>query len=327
MADYYKILGVSRGVSDEDLKKSYRKLARKYHPDVSKEPNAEEKFKEVQSAYDVLKDAEKRKLYDQFGDQWQQAKQAKDQGYDPGAAGFGHSGRQGGAGFGGFGFGDDVHVYSSGGGQDDIFESIFGGAGRGGFGGGRSRQPQSAKGKDIRTTLDIDLSDAYNGTSTTFQVAIPQMDGSQTPKALKVKIPQGVIEGQQIRLTGQGAAGVSGGANGDIYIKVHIKPHAYFILENKDIYLDLPLTPWEAALGTKITVPTLGGNIELNIPAGAKSGQKMRLKGRGLPAATPGDQYCVLQMVTPPADTEQAKQFYETMRQQFHFNPRAKFGA
>lgn len=328
MADYYQLLGVSKGVSDDELKKAYRKMARKYHPDVSKEANAEEKFKEVQTAYDVLKDKEKRKLYDQFGDQWQQAKQAKDQGFDPGAAGFGG----GGAGFGGFGFGDDVHVYTSGGGgpQDDIFESIFGGGGfkgGAGFGGGRaqSRRPQPTKGKDIRATVDVDLIDAYNGTEKTFQVGIPQADGSTNPKALKVKIPKGITNGQQIRLSGQGGAGSHGGANGDIYIKVHIKPHQYFNVEGADIYLDLPITPWEAALGTKINVPTLGGTIGLTIPAGSESGQKMRLKGRGLPAKNSGDQYCVLKIVTPPADDDQAKQFYNEMAEKFKFNPRKRW--
>lgn len=315
MADYYKTLGVSKDVSDVDLKKAYRKMARKYHPDVSKEVNAEDKFKDVQAAYDVLKDAEKRKLYDQFGDNWSQAKQAKDQGFDPRSAGFGGGGRSG------FdGFGDNVHVYNTGGaGHDDMFESIFGG-------GRQSRQPQKAKGKDVRATIEVDLEEAYSGSSRTFQVAIPQADGSQTPKALKVKVPQGVVDGQQIRLTGQGAPGVNGGANGDIYLKIHVKPHAYFKPNGSDIYLDLPLTPWEAALGSKIKVPTLGGVIELNIPADAKSGQKMRLKGRGLPAQTAGDQYCVLQIVTPPADSEESKQFYQTMSEKFTFNPREGLG-
>jgi curved DNA-binding protein len=310
MADYYKLLGVSKGVSDAELKKAYRKMARKYHPDVSKEPNAEEKFKEVQIAYDVLRDQEKRKLYDQYGEQWQQAKQAKDQGFDPGAAGFG-----------GFDFSDRGHTYrSAGGAPDDIFESIFGG----GFGGGRahSRKPQAAKGKDIRATVDIELADAYTGTEKTFQVGIPQADGNTNPKALKVKIPKGIADGQQIRLSGQGGVGSHGGGNGDIYIKIHIKPHKLFKIDGADIYLDLPITPWEAALGAKVNVPTLGGTIGLTIPAGSESGQKMRLKGRGLPAKTVGDQYCILKIVTPPATNDEAKQFYHAMAEKFEFNPR-----
>lgn len=313
MADYYKILGVKKGVDDAELKKAYRKMARKYHPDVSKEPNAEEKFKEVQMAYDVLRDSEKRKLYDQYGDQWQQAKQAKDQGYDPGAAGFG--------GFGGFG--ENVHVYE---GDEGVFESIFGGGGfgRGGFKGGR-RRAQPSKGEDLRAELSIDLIDSYQGGERSFQIAIPQPDGQSTVKALKVKIPAGIQDGQSIRLTGQGTPGQHGGPSGDIYVKIRIKAHPYFKLEGSDVTLDLPLAPWEAALGAKIKVPTLGGVIELNIPASSKSGQKMRLKGRGLPGKTAGDQYCILQIQTPAVSTETDKAFYESMQKQFAFNPRGEF--
>ncbi|MBX9704909.1 MAG: DnaJ domain-containing protein [Gammaproteobacteria bacterium] len=315
MADYYNTLGVKRDVSEDDLKKAYRKMARKYHPDVSKEPNAEEKFKEVQKAYEVLKDAEKRKLYDQYGEQWQAAKQAKDQGHHPGGGGFHH----------GFG-GDNAHFYSSGGGvDDDILESIFGAGRRGGFGG--QRQPRKMKGQDIRASITISLEDAYHGSEQTFQLAIPQADHRQVPKALKVKTPAGITDGQQIRLTGQGGAGANGGPNGDIYLTIHLKPHPFFTVEGADIDLDLPITPWEAALGAKVTVPTLGGAIELNIPAGSKSGQRMRLKGRGLPAKEPGDQYCNLQIVTPAADSPESKAFYEQMRTQFAaFNPRSRLG-
>lgn len=313
MADYYNILGVKRDVSEDDLKKAYRKMARKYHPDVSKEPNAEEKFKEVQKAYEVLKDVEKRKLYDQYGEQWQAAKQAKDQGHHPG--GGRHSG-----------FGDNVHFYSSTGGMDDdVLESIFGGGRRGGFGG--QRQPRKMKGQDLRASIAIDLEDAYHGSEQTFQLGIPQADQSQVPKALKVKLPVGVTDGQQIRLTGQGGAGVNGGPNGDIYLTIHFKPHPLFTVEGANINLELPIAPWEAALGAKVTVPTLGGAIELNIPAGSKSGQRMRLKGRGLPAKEPGDQYCNLQIVTPAADTPESKVFYEQMRERFAaFKPRSRLG-
>lgn len=318
MADYYSILGVTRDVSEDDLKKAYRKMARKYHPDVSKEPNAEEKFKEVQKAYEVLKDAEKRKLYDQFGEQWQAAKQAKDQGHNPGGGFHG--------GFGG-GFGDNVHFYHSGGGDvdEDILGSIFGAGRRGGFGG--HRQPRKMKGQDLRASIAIDLEDAYRGSEQTFQLAIPQADHSSVPKALKVKIPAGITDGQQIRLAGQGGAGINGGPNGDIYLTIHFKPHPFFKVEGANVDLDLPIAPWEAALGAKVTVPTLGGAIELSIPAGSKSGQRMRLKGRGLPAKEPGDQYCNLQIITPAADTSESTAFYEQMRDRFAtFKPRSRLG-
>tara|TARA_R110000868_G_scaffold410505_4_gene698866 strand:+ start:110694 stop:111632 length:939 start_codon:yes stop_codon:yes gene_type:complete len=305
MADYYKLLNVDKNTSDADLKKAYRKMARKYHPDVSKEAGAEEKFKEVQIAYDVLKDAEKRKLYDQFGDQWQSAKQAKDQGYDP-SAGAGHGFHGGGS-----------RYYTSG--DDDIFSQMFGR--------GQQRQPRKTKGQDLHASVQVSLEEAYMGCEQTFQVAVPGVDSegyqTQTPKALKVKIPKGVTNGQQIRLAGQGAPGKNGGPHGDLYIKVTFKAHAHFTAEKADIYLTLPIAPWEAALGAKVKVPTLGGVIELSIPADSESGKKMRLKGRGLPAKTAGDQLCVLQIVTPKADTDEAKALYEKMANELNFDPRA----
>ncbi len=311
MADYYKLLGVNRDINDADLKKAYRKLARKYHPDVSKEANAEEKFKDIQLAYDVLRDPEKRKLYDQFGDQWQAAKQAKDQGFDPSAAGR-HQ--------------HHAHGFDFGGGDaEDILSSMFGG----GFG-QRRQSTRKMKGQDLHAKVAINLEDAYQGGQHTLQVAVPEMDAeghmTQKPKALKVKIPAGVTAGQQIRLTAQGAPGMHGGPAGDLYIEIQFKPHAFFTPEKADIYLTLPIAPWEAALGAKIKVPTLGGAVELNIPAGAKSGQKMRLKGRGLPAKIAGDQYCLLQIQTPAADNEKSSAFYQEMQKQFAFNPRKDLG-
>jgi curved DNA-binding protein len=328
MADYYQLLGVQRGVNEADLKKAYRKLARKYHPDVSKEPNAEEKFKDIQVAYDVLSDPEKRKLYDQFGDQWQAAKQAKDQGYDPSAGARRQShgtGSRGAHGFEGFDFGDGgSHFYGNGDvDPEDVFSSIFG-AGRG------RQSTRKMKGQDLHAKISISLEDAFQGTQETLEIAMPELDSQgqvvKKNKALKVKIPAGVLAGQQIRLTGQGNPGIQGGPAGDLYLEIQFKQHAFFTIEKADVYLNLPVTPWEAALGAKVKVPTLAGVVELNISAGAKSGQKMRLKDRGLPAKPPGDQYCILQIVIPPANDVSSKAFYEKMKTEFTFNPRGDLG-
>ncbi len=326
MADYYQTLGIKRAATPEEIKKAYRKLAKQYHPDVSKEKNAEEKFKEVQAAYDVLSDTEKRKLYDDYGEHWQHAKQAKEQGFDPRAAAAGARGRGQRSPFEGFTGADGGQYYTtSGGNADDVFSRFFGG----GFGGARAgrARARAQKGEDVRAKIAVSLEDAYNGTSQTIQFAVPELnaDGEleNGVKALKVKVPAGVIAGQQIRLAGQGGPGMHGGAAGDLYLEIEFKDHPLFTVEKADIYLNLPLSPWEAALGAKITVPTLGGKIGLTIPAGAHSGQKLRLKGRGLPAKTTGDQYCVLQIVTPEAHSDKAKAFYETMAHEFaDFNPR-----
>ena len=285
--DYYKILGVSRDVSKEDLKKAYRKLARKYHPDVSKEANAEAKFKEVGEAYEALKDPEKRAQYDQFGSNYQNG-----QSFTP-PPGWGQQG--GGAGAGNF---------------SSFFDNMFGGAGGG-------RDDFYAKGEDVNTKITISLEDAFSGVKKTIR----RPSGSNQTGTLNVKVPAGIIAGKKIRLSGQGIAGM-GNNPGDLFLEIAIAPHAHYRLEEKDIYLDLPIAPWEAALGAKVTVPTLAGRINLKIPAGAKSGQKMRLKGRGLPSKEAGDQFVVLQIMTPPADTDAAKQLYQQMAEELHFNPR-----
>jgi len=295
--DYYQILGVSRDVSQDELKKAYRKLARKYHPDVSKEADAEAKFKEVGEAYEVLKDPEKRAQYDRFG-----ANYKNGQSFTP-PPGWG----QGGGGFDGHG------NFSS------FFESMFGGGGEGMFGGGGQRGGDSffAQGEDVNAKITISLEDAFNGA----QKAIRRPSGSRQTGTLNVKIPAGITAGKKIRLSGQGNAGM-GGSAGDLLLEIAIAPHAFYRLEDKNVILDLPIAPWEAALGAKVTVPTLAGRINLSIPAGAKSGQKMRLKGRGLPGKEPGDQFVVLQIMTPPADSDKAKQLYQQMAEEMTFNPR-----
>ncbi len=308
--DYYKILGVARDASQDEIKRAYRKLARKFHPDVSKEPNAEEKFKELQEANEVLKDAEKRAAYDQLGSNWRQGQQ-----FTPPpdwGAGFEHSRS--------FGQGDDA-------GFSDFFSSLFGA--RGGFGQQRpgGRRGFASAGDSHTARIQIDLEDAFRGGPQTIEIKSPQLsdDGhvSVQPRTLKVTIPKGVIEGQQIRLAGQGSPGIGGGPAGDLFLEIGLRPHRIFKVDGRDITVSLPIAPWEAALGATVQTPTLAGPVDLRVPAGAKSGQRLRLKGRGLPAASPGDQYVELRIVTPPATTPAAKALYEKMQQEMPFDPRA----
>jgi curved DNA-binding protein len=287
--DYYKILGVSRDASQDDIKKAYRRLARKYHPDVSKEADAEDKFKEVGEAYEVLRDAQKRAQYDQFGSNYRHG-----QSFNP-PPGWEEN-------MGGFGGGN----FSS------FFENMFGGMGGAGMG-----DNFFAKGEDVNAKITISLEDAFNGATKTIR----RPAGANQGGTINVKVPAGIASGKKIRLNGQGKAGM-GGKAGDLYLEVQIAPHKHYRLEGKDIYLDLPLAPWEAALGAKVTVPTLAGKINLTIPAGARSGQKMRLKGRGLPGKEPGDEFVVLQIMTPPADSDKAKKLYMQMAEEMAFNPR-----
>jgi curved DNA-binding protein len=316
--DYYKILGVSRTATADEIKKAYRRLARKYHPDVSKEKEAEAKFKEVQEAYEVLKDPEKRAAYDQLGSNWQQGQQFRPP--PDWASGFefrgGPSGGQG----------------EFEGGFSDFFSSLFGG-GRGNpfgqsgdpFAHARQRRPRT--GRDSHARVDLDLEEAYQGGTRTFELQRPETAVDGTVKlrnhAVKVTIPRGVTDGQRLRLTGQGEAAPGGGRAGDLYLELHIRPHRLYQLEGRDVTLALPVAPWEAALGGTVTVPTLGGSVEMRIPPGSQSGQKLRLRGRGLPGDPPGDQTVQLKIVTPPADTPQAKELYERMRRELEFDPRA----
>ncbi len=310
--EYYKILGVPRDAAHDDIKRAYRKLARQYHPDVSDSPNAEERFKEIGEAYEVLKDPEKRAAYDQFGSNWKAGQDFKpppnwDAGFE----------------FRGGGFTD-------GGGFSDFFESLFGRASPW----SRSRRPGAAEfrspGEDHHAKIAISLEEAYNGGSRTITLQSPGADASghilNRPHTLNVKIPKGVIEGQRIRLAGQGAAGFGNAPRGDLYLEIAFQPHRLFRAEKRDIYLDLPITPWEAALGRTVTVPTLGGKVELKIPPGAQSGQRLRLKDRGLPGNPAGYQYISLQIVTPAADTPAARALYEKMEQEMPMDPRTRLG-
>ncbi len=310
--DYYTTLGLSRTATDEEIKRAYRKLARKYHPDVSKEKNAEERFKEVQEAYEVLKDPKKRGAYDQLGSQWKSGQDFRPPPDWQGFSGFDGAGFSNeGAGFGGF---------------SDFFESIFGQARQGGRR-QKQRGPFRQQGRDEHAKIAISLDDAFHGGSKTVQLQVPEIDAHgrmhHVTRALKITIPAGITAGQQLRLAKQGTPGAGGGEPGDLYLEMEIQPHRIFTLQGHDVYLTLPITPWEAALGAKVTVPTLGGPVELKIPPGAQAGQKMRLKGRGLPKRpTPGDQYIVLQVHVPPAKTEAERALYEKMAHEMPSDPR-----
>lgn len=310
--DYYKILGVARDAGQDEIKRVYRRLARKYHPDVSKEQNAEDKFKEVQEAYEVLKDPEKRVAYDQLGSNWRSGQEFR------APPDWGRN----------FEFSSSSFGGAEDGGFSDFFSSLFGqrsplgGGPRAGAGRGFA-----AAGEDHVAKIQIELEDAYQGASHTIELKSPQVgeDGNVTlkPRTLKVSIPAGVLEGQRIRLAGQGSAGMGGGPAGNLYLEISFRPHRLFQVEERDITLTLPLAPWEAALGATVQTPTLAGPVALRIPANARSGQKMRLKGRGLPGPTPGDQFVILQIVLPPADTPQAREFYQNMQRELPFDPRS----
>ncbi len=308
--DYYKIMGLARTASDDEIKRAYRKLARKYHPDVSKEPDAEERFKELGEAHEVLRDATKRAAYDRLGSGWKADQEFKPPpGWD--TAGFKYSDAD---------VGEMPDQFS------DFFSTLFGH----GFQQGRRSAGTRLRGQDQHAKILISLDDAHQGATRIIQLGVPQLDAHgdivTRNRALQVKIPAGVIQGQQIRLAAQGSPGIGGGGNGDLYLEIDLQPHPLYQAEGRDIHLSLPLTPWEAALGTRLSVPTLGGKVEVKIPPGSQTGQKLRLKGRGLGGKLPGDQYIVLQIVVPPANTPHAKELYEKMAQEMEFNPRSHMG-
>lgn len=327
--DYYQLMGVARTATADEIKKSYRRLARKYHPDVSKEKDAEKKFKEVQEAYEVLKDPEKRAAYDQLGSDYKQGQQFRPP--PDWGSGFEFRGgpRQGRTRAGGAGAAH-TEEFEEAEGFSDFFSSLFGargftGGAAGGFGGAGARTA-----RDHHARVDIDLEEAYAGTTRTLELKRPDLkpDGTLDLKVhtVRVTIPAGVTDGQLIRLAGQGEQSPGGGKPGDLYLEVHMKPNRLYQLEGRDVTLTLPITPWESALGATVTVPTLGGGVEMRIPPNSQSGQKMRLRGRGLPGQTPGDQFVQLKIVVPPANTPEAKAVFEEMKQKLSFNPRAELG-
>jgi curved DNA-binding protein len=316
--DYYSTLGLEREASTDEIKRAYRKLARKYHPDVSKEADAEARFKEVGEAYEVLKDPEKRAAYDQLGADWKAGQEFRP---PPGAGAreyyYSSGGGPGGEQFGGGGF-------------SEFFESLFG---RGGMAGGARggpgdagafhyRQAGPSRGEDQHARIRISLEDAFRGANRTLEVRSP----AKGKHNIRVAIPKGVTEGQRIRLAGQGTPGMNGGPAGDLYLEITFESHPIFEADGRNILLTLPVAPWEAALGETVGVPTLGGKVELRIPAGSQSGRRLRLKGRGLPGSPAGDQIVTLRIDTPPADTSFARTLYEEMRSKLPFNPRRDIG-
>ena len=305
--DYYKTLGVDRKATQDEIKRAYRRLARKYHPDVSKETDAELKFKELGEANEVLKDPEKRAAYDQLGSDWNTR-----QGFQPPpdwGTGFEFHGAPPGGG--------DQHDFS------DFFESLFGQA-RGPVGGDRGFHMH---GEDHHAKILIDLEDSFSGVSRSISLQMPEVTPAghvvTRSRTLKVRIPKGIRQGQQIRLAGQGATGMGSGKAGDLYLEIEFRPHRFYRVEGADVYLELPLAPWEAALGASVKVPTPSGAIDLKIPSNSQAGKKLRLKGRGIPAKTPGDLYVVLQLALPPADNDKARDIYKRMREELDFDARA----
>ena len=313
--DYYQTLGVSRDATAEEIKKAFRRLARKYHPDVSKETGAEHKMKEVNEAYAVLSDPEKRAAYDQLG-QGRGFQTGSDFQPPPGwDAGFEFSGR----GFSGAQTAD----------FSDFFAELFGRQ-MGGMGGGSRQTHRRMRGEDHHAKIMLDLEDTYHGTIRGLTLRIPKLDNQGrtvlTEHTLDVRIPKGVYAGQVIRLAGQGGPGHAGEPAGDLFLEVQFKPHHRYRIENKDVYATLPLAPWEAALGATIKIPVPDGLVEVRVPENSQTGRKLRLKGRGIPAATPGDLYLVLEVVLPPATTAKAREFYQTMARELAFNPRQNLG-
>jgi len=316
--DYYEVLGVPRDATQADIKRAYRKLAREHHPDVSDDADAAAKFKEVGEAYAVLKDPEKRAAYDQLGANWKAGQDFRPPpGWD---AGFEYSGGFD-PGVGGAG-GVDPSQFS------DFFETLFGGARGAGRGAGRGGF--RARGGDHHAKIVVDLEDAYHGATRALTLRAAELtdDGHVTTKerTLNVRIPKGIRQGQQIRLAGQGEPGMGGAEAGDLYLEVEFSPNPRYRVERADVYMDLPVAPWEAALGASIRVPTPSGTVGLKVPAGSNPGRTLRLKGRGIPAKTPGDLYVVLQVVLPPADTKKARSAYEAMKKDLDFDPRPGWG-
>jgi len=306
--DYYQTLGVSREATQDEIKKAYRRLARKYHPDVSKEPDAEARMKEVNEANAVLSDPEKRAAYDQLA----QGRRAGQEFRPPPDwdAGFEFSGRGP--------FQGDAGDFS------DFFAELFG---RGGRRGAR----MDLRGEDHHAKILLTLEDAYRGATRSVTLRVPRVDEqgrvSLGERHLDVRIPKGVHEGQVIRLASQGGPGAGEGPAGDLYLEVHFEPHDRYRVEGRDVYASLRVAPWESALGATVRATLPDGAVDVRVPEGSQAGRKLRLKGRGIPGTPPGDLYLVLEIVLPPADSPGARQLYETMARELAFDPRREAGA
>lgn len=305
--DYYKILGVERSAGEDEIKKAYRRLARKYHPDVSKEANAKEKFQEASEAYETLRDKEKRAAYDSLGSGFRPG-----QDFRPPPDWFDRFGA---------GRGEDLGSVD----LSDLFESL-GAFGRAtGFGrrGGRGEKfggrPMAFPGEDYEVPVRLTLEEAYRGAERAVQ-----LDG----RSFTARIPRGATDGQRLRLRGKGGPGLNGGPPGDLYLQIHLEPHPLFRASGHDLDLDVPLAPWEAALGAQIEIPTMEGRVTVKVPPGSKAGQKLRLAGKGLPkpGGGAGDLYAVLGIAVPASLTPREKQLFEELREASRFDPRGRFG-
>jgi curved DNA-binding protein len=308
--DYYQTLGVPKTATEEEIKKAYRKLVRKYHPDVSKEADAQQKTQELNEAYGVLGDAEKRAAYDELGRGHQYRAGQEFRPPPDWGRGFGN----GGAGAGPGGFGGDAM-------GSDFFADLFANLG----GGGRRRQQAPRRGEDSHASIAIDLGDSYTGATRTISLMVAERDAHDRivtrERNLSVNIPKGVTAGQQLRLSGQGQPGAAG--PGDLYLEIQFRPNARYRIDGRDVYETVPVAPWELALGGEIEVGTPSGKVTVTVPAGSQSGRKLRLRGRGIPGKEAGDLYLLLEVVLPPANTEQAREVYRTMARELAFNPRA----
>jgi curved DNA-binding protein len=329
--DYYEILGVTRETSQDEIKKTYRKLARKYHPDVNKASGAEAKFKDINEAYEVLSDPEKRKQYDQLGSNWQNGQDFQP---PPGWENIHFNFKEGSDPFSGFQFRD------MGGGFSDFFETLFGG----GLGGGSrrtrkrqqyaySQEPEENEslqpGKNREASITISLEEAFQGAAKKIRIKSKDAEtGEVTDKTYEVKIPRGTTEGSLIRLAGQGE-NTAWGKSGDLYLKVHFAPHPVYQVHEYNLEMDLPLCPWEAALGTKITIPTLDGKATLTVPPGTQSGTRFKLKGKGLPrkgGMDNADLLAKVKIINPEALSPQAKKLFKELSEEFrNYNPRKEW--
>jgi curved DNA-binding protein len=304
--DYYKTLGVARGAGDDEIKKAYRKLARKYHPDVSKEANAKEKFQEVSEAYETLKDKEKRAAYDNLGkfDAGEDFRPSQDW-YERFRRGSG-----GGAGRAGATEFEDLGNID----LSDLFESL----GMRARGGGFQRRNVPVPGEDYAVTVRLTLDEAFHGTEREFQIG---------PNHVRARIPKGATDGQQLKLRGKGGPGANGAAPGDLLLHISLEPDPLFRVSGHDLDLEVPLAPWEAALGAQVEIPTLEAPVKMKVPAGSQAGQRLRLAGKGLPkpGGGAGDLYAQLTIVVPPSLSEQEKKLYEALREASRFEPRSRF--
>lgn len=306
--DYYKTLGVARDAKADEIKKAFRRLARKYHPDVSKEPDAEARMKELNEAFAVLSDPAKRAAYDRLGPDLHAGQNFRpppdwNQGFEFSTRGFS---------------GAEAADFS------DFFAELFGA--RMGLGGAHFH----TRGEDYHAKIVLDVEDAYQGVTRSIGLSVPHSDDqgrmTLTERKLNVRIPKGVHEGQVIRLLGQGSPGFGGGQPGNLYLEVHFAPHPRYRVEGRDVYANLPVAPWEAALGARVQAPTPDGKVDVRVPEGSQSGRKLRLKGRGIPGSPAGNLYLVLEVVLPLVSNAKARELYQTMAQELAFNPRQNLG-